>query len=391
MSIRSRLGIRGGDELEVEMVDGTIVLRPSKRSAKAVQEGMGMIMYKRRHRLLGLLLPPLLGIGLGVPNGQALTVAPGEKGILALSDDYTSAQQDYALNDLKSMNTQWVRIAQSWAAIEPTKGRFNWSHYDRLVPKIVSRGIKPMIEITFDTPAWARPVGSTVTTVPTDLAGFADFCTRIAQRYAPQGVHAWEIFNEAIFNNSAAAYGPVLKAAYQAIKAADPDAEIITSGNPVDKVSKHGSGVSWLQDLYDLGYGPYITAVGAHPYDYSTLPSRGGNWRYMEGNDPSLRSVMIAHGDGAKKIWVTEYGYPSCSPKNSAWTESREAQYLQDAYATLQKKSWAGPLMWYSYRDHGTTKSTPENCYGIVRKDFTLKALPYNAYKGVSARGAAAD
>ena len=267
-----------------------------------------MIMYKRRHRLAGLLLPLSLGVSLGAHDGQALTVAPGEKGIMALSDDYTSAQQDHALNDLRSMNTQWVRIAQSWDAIEPAEGRFDWSHYDQLVPKIVSSGIKPMIVITFGTPAWARPARSSVETVPTDLAGFREFCTKIAQRYASQGVHAWEIFNEAIFHNSAVAYGPVLKTAYRAIKSVDPSAEIITSGNPVNKVSKYGSGVSWLRDLYDLGYRPYFTAVGAHPYDYSTLPSRGGNWRYMEGNDPSMRSVMIAHGDGAKKIWVTEYG-----------------------------------------------------------------------------------
>ena len=36
---RQQLGLHAGDELEAELVGGTIVLRPSKGSAKAAQEG----------------------------------------------------------------------------------------------------------------------------------------------------------------------------------------------------------------------------------------------------------------------------------------------------------------------------------------------------------------
>src|SRR3954454_441847 len=39
-SFRRKLGLERGDDLEAELVEGTIVLRPSKGSAKAVQEGM---------------------------------------------------------------------------------------------------------------------------------------------------------------------------------------------------------------------------------------------------------------------------------------------------------------------------------------------------------------
>jgi antitoxin component of MazEF toxin-antitoxin module len=37
---RQQLGLDAGDALEAELVEGTIVLRPGKGSAKAVQEGM---------------------------------------------------------------------------------------------------------------------------------------------------------------------------------------------------------------------------------------------------------------------------------------------------------------------------------------------------------------
>src|SRR4051794_23503867 len=39
-AFRRRLGLERGDDLEAELVDGTIVLRPSKRSAKAIEEGV---------------------------------------------------------------------------------------------------------------------------------------------------------------------------------------------------------------------------------------------------------------------------------------------------------------------------------------------------------------
>src|SRR3954453_23393752 len=39
-AFRRRLGLERGDDLEAELVDGTIVLRPSKGSAKAMGEGI---------------------------------------------------------------------------------------------------------------------------------------------------------------------------------------------------------------------------------------------------------------------------------------------------------------------------------------------------------------
>src|SRR4051795_10123884 len=38
-SFRRKLGLERGDDLEAELVEGTIMLRPTKGSAKAVQEG----------------------------------------------------------------------------------------------------------------------------------------------------------------------------------------------------------------------------------------------------------------------------------------------------------------------------------------------------------------
>lgn len=322
----------------------------------------------------------------GIVSARALDVRPAEKGLQVLSpwpNVYTGAQENYALDDLKRIGTRWVRIAQGWDDIQhsgPT-APYNWTYLDRVVPKIVSRGLKPMFEITFNTPAWAKPPGTGLEVLPTDIPAFSRYVTALVQRYGTR-IRAWEIFNEPIFHNKVEAYAPVLKAAYEAIKAVDPGAEVVLGGNPLD----FGSGVRWLQALYTMGYGKYFTAVGVHPYDYINPPSNpNGNWKYMEGVTPSLRSVMAANGDAAKKIWITEIGYASCHPTNTAWTEQREATWLKDAYATFRLKAWAGPLFWYTYRDSGTTNETNENCYGIVRKDFSRK-MAYYTFKRVRNR-----
>src|ERR671932_508895 len=39
-AFRRKLGLERGNEVEAELVDGTIVLRPSKGSAKAIEEGV---------------------------------------------------------------------------------------------------------------------------------------------------------------------------------------------------------------------------------------------------------------------------------------------------------------------------------------------------------------
>src|SRR3954470_14609256 len=41
-SFRRKLGLERGDDLEAELVEGTIVLRPSKGSAKAAREGVAV-------------------------------------------------------------------------------------------------------------------------------------------------------------------------------------------------------------------------------------------------------------------------------------------------------------------------------------------------------------
>jgi hypothetical protein len=103
----------------------------------------------------------------------------------------------------------------------------------------------------------------------------------------------------------------------------------------------------------------------------------------MYGTSPSLRSVMVDNGDGAKQIWATEFGAPTDGPAGSHVSEGSQANMIADAYDTWSTYDWGGPLFAYQGRDLGTNTNTRENFFGLLHNDFTEKPA-YEAYKSAA-------
>jgi hypothetical protein len=57
---------------------------------------------------------------------------------------------------------------------------------------------------------------------------------------------------------------------------------------------------------------------------------------------------------------------------------------LTRAYKLFNSYRWAGPLFWYAARDQGTDRSTREDFYGLLRKDFSPKPAS-DAYRALAA------
>ena len=58
------------------------------------------------------------------------------------------------------------------------------------------------------------------------------------------------------------------------------------------------------------GGGGSFDAVGHHPYSYPYDPSGGQSWNAFT-QTGYLYQIMVANGDGAKKVWGTESGAPT--------------------------------------------------------------------------------
>jgi hypothetical protein len=296
------------------------------------------------------------------------------------NEDQTTMDRDF--DTMSGAAGGWVRFDINWAVIQaggPTS--YNWAPFDRIVAAANKRGMKLLGGIVY-TPGWARPSG-TISTYGPDPAKYAAFVKTAVEHFSAQGVHAYEIWNEPNVKAfwtpapSASGYTALLKAAYPAVKAADPDATVLTGGTaPAPTDGTNVKPVDWLRAIYANGGKGSFDAVAHHPYTWGILPGTAQDWSawyQMYGTSPSLRSTMVDNGDGAKKIWATEFGAPTNGPSGSFVSESDQADQVTVGFAKWRSYDWAGPLFWYAARDAGTATDTRENFFGIVRSDFSAK------------------
>lgn len=309
------------------------------------------------------------------------------------------------LDDMKSLGIGWIRLDVDWNNIQPDgPTKYHWENLDRVVAAANARGLKLLPIITYS-PSWARSSAcpGAHECNPADPNRYAAFAAATVARYAPQGIHQWEIWNEPNDHGfwgttpNAGAYTSLLRAAYPAIKRTDPSATVITGGlASTDTDNGNIPQLDFVAGMYAAGAKPYFDAIGYHPYSFPVPPAYTATWNAwskMALNTYSIRSVMTAQGDAAKQIWITEYGAPTNGPGGgsslSNYNLEGNADHVDEAYqaalatAFVQATNaspWAGPAFWYSYLDGGTSPETNENFFGLIRANGTHKPA-YDAYR----------
>ncbi len=241
---------------------------------------------------------------------------------------------------------------------------FDWSQYDQLVGAIRSLGMG--IDFIIDcTPSWETASGA-LWAAPASPADLAAWASDVATRYGSGGPTSYEIWNEPNLAETwlpapnPAAYTADLQAAYAAIKAVQPNEEVISAG--LAPASDDSAGdiapVQFLQSMYADGAAGYFNAVGYHPYSYAALPDTyesWSGWSQMSATSPSIRSVMAANGDSAMQVWITEVGWPSNTASNTRVNgTTAESDELTQINAFANANSWVGPVFWYTYQDDST-------------------------------------
>lgn len=206
---------------------------------------------------------------------------------------------------LKKMGITWSRgNAFKWFVVEPEPGKFDWQWSDWVVEQAEKNGIR-LLGILGEPPAWAadpkcinthKNAGRTGSRKPRSVADWEKYVEAVATRYKGR-VPAWEIWNEvdwhppkpaASFSGSTAEYFELLKAAYRAIRRADPEAKILVSGfgygNACDQKMPF--------DLLDMGAANYCDYYNVHSYQ--------GLWGI-----PELKQAVEKARPGMK-LWQTE-------------------------------------------------------------------------------------
>lgn len=332
---------------------------------------------------------PITANPYGIAAGSSLT---------SLSDSELEAR----MAGIQALGVSWIRFDVDWSLVQPqSKSEYSWAGYDRLYASAKAHGLS-VLGILDYTPSWARSGNcGSAQCAPSDLGAFAQFAAAAATRYKDQGAHSWEIWNEP--NNpqfwqpsaDVGQYTALLKQAYGAIHAADPNAVVITAGlSPQADSGNSLSPVSFVKQLYADGAQGSFDAVADHPYTFPLTPASSGNhaWNQMAAGSNSIRALMVANGDSGKKIWITEFGSPTGGPgpvatpaldnlsqKPYVVNENLQANILSDALRLYKSYDWVGPFMYYSYQDAGTSNDTNENFFGLV--DTTGRKKPaYDVY-----------
>ena len=299
--------------------------------------------------------------------------------------DAATVRREFDL--MADMGVTWVRIDMDWSAVQPRKRSLNWAQTDLLVNEAVAHQMSVLVMLGF-TPEWARPSSSTLLSDPTharatNLADFATFARAAAQRYAPLGVHSWEIWNEpntAKFwpaRPDADEYGDVFRAAASAIRGIDPRSTLLIGGlgPQYDGSPAEVPPATYLEALYANGTAQLADGIAVHPYSYPNLPM-DPDQRQVGGfyDLPALHAVMAGHGDGDTPIWITEVGAPTGTSVNAV-SEDQQAAIMLQARDQVALWDWAGPLMYYELVDGGTNPADGEQNFGVLRADLSLKAV----------------
>jgi hypothetical protein len=288
----------------------------------------------------------------------------------------SAADVEKDLDLMASTGARWLRVGISWAHVEPAPGVYNWVSTDRVVHGALQRGLSVLAAVS-SAPDWDSAKGCHQDEcAPADPAPYAAFMRIAVARYAPLGVHAWEIWNEPNHEPFWAprpdpvAYTKLLKLSANAIHETDPTAVVMNGGlSPAPDEGVEISPLTFLRRVYELGGGPFMDAVAHHPYQYPDRPTSPESTNaFMQ--TPLLHDLMVRFGDGAKLIWGTEVGAPTRGER--AVSEANQAIWVREYYDAWNGWAFTGPLLWYTARDKSNGDHV-EDAYGLVHEDRSPK------------------
>jgi polysaccharide biosynthesis protein PslG len=247
---------------------------------------------------------------------------------------------------LQTAKVEWVRITLPWYDIQPYDPSSAPPGYEggsldpnflrafkTCVDQAIGNGLKVLV-VFHTAPLWALSADG----VPDPIA-YA-LAARSLAKVLPE-VSAWEIWNEQNMHKSWRGnphqYVLLLRAAYTAIKQANPAALVVFGG------TEH-NGAGWLRRCYKAGARGYFDVFADHPYP----PHKAiGSWGHALSSVSKARAVMVAYGDSAKPIWLTEFGW-----SRSAVSPNKQARLLTKSYSFIAAhQKYVKAAFWYQAED----------------------------------------
>ena len=354
-------------------------------------------MALRVRRLAGLVLLAAIVAALPVAAGSAGAAGAPPHWLAATSgarpavgsvfhctwSDYDDAQRAAVLDKLKAAGLTWVRIDLGWSSFQEA-GPLRLSAWyvdlaDRCVNMARAHGLN-VLAMLWATPGWANG-GQARNVPPSDVGDYAWIASWAATHFRGR-VAAWEVWNEPdpaqsswSWSGSVQQYVQLLRAAYPAFKAGDPNATVVFGG-------LSWNDTTFLSNAYAAGARGSFDVMSVHPYQaVANAPPEQvldrQSWWFARVD--SIHQVMVQNGDGDKPIWFTEFGWSShanvanlpnwqlgVSDEQQGDFLVRAVQYVQTHYPYVQR------MFWYDERNQ-TGSDVQNDNYGLLTHDLHEK------------------
>jgi hypothetical protein len=294
---------------------------------------------------------------------RASAVPLGGINLSGLEHGSVPADADREIAQAVALHATAVRAELPWSVLQPTgPGPLDaqaLAYTDRLLSDAAVHHIA-VIALIDSTPCWASsaPAQLANACVPGKGSGandwpparpedFGALAGALAQRYGNE-LTAFEVWNEPDQANEDYFAGPnkpqryaaILKAAYVAVKQADPQIKVLAG-------SLVGSSGAFLRLLYANGIKGYYDGLAVHFYTLTLAALR------------AFRAVQVANGD-TTPLWLDEFGWTTCYPRKKieeeqgCVTRAVQAQNITNIFRALSRTSYvaAETLFTLSDSDH---------------------------------------
>ena len=342
-----------------------------------------------RFRLVLLIASALVALA-------APSAAQASRGVqFGIQDDawlaYGPGSLEERLDRLDALGVAIVRYTLRWdeiARAAPANPRshadraYRWGVHDAVLRGLRARRIDAVVTL-YGAPRWANG-GQSANWAPTSGAAISSFAYAAAKRY--WWVRRWLVWNEPNQRLHLRPTAPgvyvsrVLNPAYAGLKAANRRA-LVGAGVTAPRGGVGGvSPVDWIRGM---GRARARRDAYAHnPYPLNPrreTPWRGGCARCSTITMATLERLQseVSRAFGAKRIWLTEYGYQT-NPPDRLLGVSRElqARYLAEAALRAYRAPRVDMLIQFLVRDEPLAARWQS---GLVGFDGTVKPA-YQAF-----------
>jgi polysaccharide biosynthesis protein PslG len=294
----------------------------------------------------------------------------------AILEDYDKGEslsevaKDFAM--FKELGVTVWRGSFGWDDYEPRPGQFDFVWLRQFAALADSAGISLRPYLGY-TPRWAGRPGKddqAWNDPPRDLNQWRRFVRTVAGALAAHpSVKSYEIYNEENvplwWDGTLEDYAAVLEAGAEAVRAADPDAQVLLGGMVWPDLE-------WLDGACTDGHSQF-DVLPFHAYPETWTPESVTVETYL-GSD--FQGQFLDPADeqcGLKPIWINETGFATTPGK----TERQQADWWMRAFATFLAARRVEHLGIYEIKDQRQDTpvigDAPNYYLGLLRVDRTPK------------------